>query len=61
MSSLTKLCAEGFWYCEDCLAPCEREEGEQGQPAHCANCGSHDIHYNRPALDRAKDDGVDYE
>lgn len=59
--SIAKILAEGFWFCNDCMARCEFEEGEQGQPAHCANCGSHDIHYNRPALERAADDGVCYE
>ena len=30
----------GYWHCADCRAACEREEGEQGQPAHCTTCGS---------------------
>jgi DNA-directed RNA polymerase subunit RPC12/RpoP len=40
----------GFWYCADCEHTTEREEGEQGQPAHCLRCGSHRIGWNRPAL-----------
>lgn len=38
----------GFW-CRDCERATEREEGEQGQPAHCARCGSHRIEYQPPA------------
>jgi len=40
----------GFWYCNDCESTTEREEGEQGQPAHCEKCGSHRIEWNQPAL-----------
>lgn len=38
----------GFWYCNGCEARCEREEGEQGQPAHCERCGSMRIEYCPP-------------
>ena len=41
--------ATGFWFCNDCDCMCERIEGEQGQPAHCATCGSHRIEWNPPA------------
>jgi hypothetical protein len=40
--------AEGFWYCTDCDARCDRIEGEQGQPAHCQRCGSAHIFWNPP-------------
>lgn len=40
---------EGFWWCRDCDSPTERVEGEQGQPSHCARCGSHRISYEQPA------------
>lgn len=40
----------GFWFCHDCDGICERDEGEQGQPAHCSRCGSHRIEWNQPAL-----------
>jgi len=39
----------GFWKCLDCDGPCEREESEQGQPAHCGTCGSHRIVWIKPA------------
>jgi hypothetical protein len=42
--------ASGFWFCRDCQARCEREEGEQGQPAHCSRCRSHRIQYFPPPL-----------
>ena len=45
------LLTAGFWWCFDCLAVCDREEGEQGQPAHCAACGSHRIKWNKPELE----------
>lgn len=38
----------GYWWCYDCTKPTEREEGEQGQPAHCKHCGSHRIRYVEP-------------
>ena len=59
--SIASVLRDGFWFCNSCMARCEREEGEQGQPAHCGNCGSHDIQWNPPALQRAMDDGVYYE
>ena len=43
----------GYWYCTDCDAVCERVEGEQGQPAHCAACGSHHIFFNPPVVSQA--------
>jgi hypothetical protein len=46
---LTAIFANGFWYCFDCQAVCERIEGEQGQPSHCDRCGSTRIEYNAPA------------
>jgi hypothetical protein len=48
-SFLEKMNA-GFYWCLDGEHVCEREEGEQGQPAHCSRCGSHRIQWNRPAL-----------
>lgn len=39
---------EGYWYCYDCEKVTEREEGEQGQPAHCLFCRSHRIRYVEP-------------
>lgn len=38
----------GFWWCKDCDARCEREEGENGQPAGCGACGSPRITFHRP-------------
>lgn len=38
----------GGWWCQDCGQQTEREEGEQGQPAHCLRCGSHRIRYQPP-------------
>jgi rubrerythrin len=38
----------GFWFCKSCDAPCERIEGEQGQPAHCDKCGSPRISWTQP-------------
>jgi hypothetical protein len=43
------LINQGFWFCADCKRICEREEGEQGQPAHCGFCNSPRISYNGPA------------
>jgi DNA-directed RNA polymerase subunit RPC12/RpoP len=40
---------QGGWYCLDCARATERDEGEQGQPAHCHYCKSHRIEYHRPA------------
>jgi len=37
---LSELCASGYWLCQDCSAINSREEGEQGQPAHCGSCRS---------------------
>jgi hypothetical protein len=45
---LQSMYTEGFWDCKDCQAPCDREEGENGQPAHCHRCGSHRIKWNPP-------------
>ena len=38
----------GYWYCRDCECMCDREEGEQGQPAHCSRCMSPRIEWNSP-------------
>jgi DNA-directed RNA polymerase subunit RPC12/RpoP len=38
-----------YWFCADCEKVTEREEGEQGQPAHCQRCGSHRIQF-QPAV-----------
>lgn len=61
LGKLTVAMRDGFYFCNDCMTTCEREEGEQGQPAHCGTCGSHDIQWNPPAYKRAQDDGVSYE
>jgi len=37
--------SEGYWWCYDCEKVTEREEGEQGRPAHCNRCQSHRIRY----------------
>ena len=37
---LEKIFSNGFWFCYDCEARCERVDGEQGQPAHCDRCSS---------------------
>jgi hypothetical protein len=42
------LLTTGFWFCLSCEGVCERKEGEQGQPAHCATCKSHRILWNPP-------------
>ena len=49
-SKLLARIQAGYWFCHGCEGPTEREEGEQGQPAHCSKCGSHRIEWNRPAL-----------
>ena len=46
---ITSVLLEGFWFCNRCEHTCEREEGEQGQPAHCGFCGSPDIVHYPPA------------
>lgn len=46
--SIETLLTFGFWSCKDCDGVCEREEGEQGQPAHCLLCCSHRIEWNPP-------------
>lgn len=38
----------GGWHCHDCNAFCDRIEGEQGQPARCATCGSPRIRFIPP-------------
>lgn len=42
-ASLAEVSASGYWRCLDCMAINSREEGEQGQPAHCGRCGSHKL------------------
>jgi hypothetical protein len=49
LASLIGAVDSGFWYCLDGEHICERMEGENGQPAHCSQCGSHRIEWNRPA------------
>ena len=44
---------EGFWLCADCNRWCEREEGENGLPAHCHRCGSHRLTWQAPILQEA--------
>ena len=39
---------EGFWFCTDCDAMCDRIEGENGQPAHCDRCHGPHIVWNPP-------------
>jgi hypothetical protein len=46
--SIESVFNNGFWYCQDGDHLCEREEGEQGQPAHCNRCGSHRITWFPP-------------
>ena len=53
LTSLLEKFQNGFWYCNDCSHSTEREEGEQGQPAHCSICGSHRIEWNRPATQQS--------
>jgi len=50
LASLFEKIQSGFWYCHDCSHTTEREEGEQGQPAHCERCGGLRIEWNRPGL-----------
>lgn len=50
LSRLKRVFREGFWYCHHCEATCEREEGEQGQPAHCERCCSPRIEWCPPRL-----------
>lgn len=47
-ASITTILQTGFWYCHTCEARTEREEGEQGQPAHCERCDSSRIEYCPP-------------
>ena len=47
-SNLLQVFTNGFWYCNDCEARCERIEGENGQPSCCDRCGSTHIEYFRP-------------
>ncbi len=44
---IAAIMREGNWWCRNCEARCEREEGEQGQPAHCEHCGSFRITEHR--------------
>jgi hypothetical protein len=44
---------EGYWFCLSHGGPCERIEGEQGQPAHCETCGSHRLKWNPPVFSLA--------
>lgn len=39
---------QGFWFCHTCESPTERNEGENGQPAHCGRCGSFRIEFVPP-------------
>jgi hypothetical protein len=43
--NISTVIISGFWFCHRCEGRCERDEGENGQPAHCAKCGSADIQY----------------
>jgi hypothetical protein len=45
---LAQIFADGFHYCHDCQARCERIEGENGQPSRCDRCGSPKIDWNPP-------------
>jgi hypothetical protein len=47
-------CSAGHWFCSWCEGPCERSEGDQGQPHHCSRCGSCRITWrNAPAKEAA--------
>ena len=46
----------GGWFCQDCQDLCERNEGEQGQPAHCHKCGSHRLQYIPPVHELQKEE-----
>jgi hypothetical protein len=46
---LRELSERGYWRCLGCDAVDCREEGEQGQPAHCSRCGSPRLSY-QPAV-----------
>ena len=48
-SNLLQIFRDGFWFCPDCQARCERIEGENGQPHSCDRCGSSRIEYVQPA------------
>jgi ribosomal protein L37AE/L43A len=48
-SSLLQIFSNGFWFCQDCQARCERIEGENGQPHSCDRCNSPRIEYVQPA------------
>jgi hypothetical protein len=45
---LSEALWQGFWSCRDCDRMTERQEGENGQPAHCSICGSYRIDWNPP-------------
>lgn len=47
-AKLAEVFKNGFWYCKDHQGMCERVEGENGQPSHCDECGSHRIEWNPP-------------
>ena len=51
---IEKALTNGFWSCQTCERMTEREEGEQGQPAHCARCGSPRIKWNPPVYEVLK-------
>jgi hypothetical protein len=45
---IAEIFTNGFWFCLDCEARCERVESDQGQPAGCDRCGSPRIEWNKP-------------
>jgi len=45
---LLQIFSNGFWFCPDCQARCERVEGENGQPSGCDRCSSPRIEYVQP-------------
>lgn len=45
---ISEVLLNGFWYCYGCESITEREEGEQGQPAHCGRCGSARVEWQPP-------------
>jgi hypothetical protein len=49
ITNLQRIFRDGFWFCFDCEARCERIEGENGQPHSCDRCGSSRIEYVPPA------------
>jgi hypothetical protein len=57
-ASLSDLFQNGYWFCRDCDAKCERVEGENGQPSHCDRCGSARIKWNPPLWSALVDGAV---